>query len=66
MLEILTKQRSYKMTNSEILQAEAIKNYSTLDSYQKEFIDDVIRDASKKDLRKLTSKQYKLLRSCAK
>ena len=53
------------MTNAQILQQSAIQNYDSLNSYQQNFVDS-IRYYTKKELRNLTSKQYSLLKECAK
>ena len=54
------------MTNAEILLANAKKalEEKLLNSYEEEFIEK-ISDYSKKELSKLSSKQYELLRKCA-
>lgn len=54
------------MTNVEINQKEAIKNFEAgkLNAFEIEFVNS-IKDMSKKELNKLSSKQYLLLRKIA-
>jgi hypothetical protein len=54
------------MTNAEINQKEAIKNleFGKLNAYEIEFVNS-IKDLSKKELNKLSSNQYLLLRKIA-
>jgi len=54
------------MTNAEINLTEAIKNMNDgkLNDYESSFISD-IKDYDKKQLKGLSSKQYKFMRTCA-